>query len=64
MTGDPTDADLLWGAASGLGSGVGTVFLYRGLASGRMAVVAPVSAVGAAVVPVVVGSRPASAPPH
>jgi drug/metabolite transporter (DMT)-like permease len=31
------------------------VFLYRGLATGRMGVVAPVSAVGAAVVPVVVG---------
>ena len=55
VVGDPTTADLLWGAASGLGSGVGTVFLYRGLANGRMAVVAPVSAVGAAVVPVVVG---------
>jgi drug/metabolite transporter (DMT)-like permease len=55
VQGDPTSADLLWGAASGLGSGVGTVFLYRGLATGRMAVVAPVSAVGAAVVPVVVG---------
>lgn len=55
VTGDPTGADLLWGGASGLGSGVGTVFLYRGLANGRMAVVAPVSAVGAAVVPVVVG---------
>ena len=55
VRGDPTSADLLWGAASGLGSGTGTVFLYRGLANGRMAVVAPVSAVGAAVVPVVVG---------
>jgi drug/metabolite transporter (DMT)-like permease len=55
VPGDATTADLLWGAASGVGSGVGTVFLYRGLAAGRMAVVAPVSAVGAAVVPVVVG---------
>ena len=55
VPGEATTADLLWGAASGLGSGVGTVFLYRGLATGRMAVVAPVSAVGAAVVPVVVG---------
>ena len=55
VPGDPTTVDLLWGAASGLGSGVGTVFLYRGLAHGRMAVVAPVSAVGAAIVPVVVG---------
>ncbi|WP_183093968.1 EamA family transporter [Nocardioides stalactiti] len=55
VSGDPTRADLAWGLASGLGSGAGTVFLYRGLASGRMGVVAPVSAVGAAVVPVAVG---------
>ena len=53
--GEPTTADLVWGAVSGLGSGAGSVFLYRGFATGRMAVVAPVSAVGAAVVPVVVG---------
>jgi drug/metabolite transporter (DMT)-like permease len=53
--GDPAGADLAWGAAAGLGSGAGSVFLYRGLATGRMGVVAPVSAVGAAVLPVVVG---------
>ena len=40
---------------AGLGNGFGTAFLYRGLSSGRMGVVAPVSAVGAAVVPVAVG---------
>jgi drug/metabolite transporter (DMT)-like permease len=55
VPGDPTSGDLAWGALAGLGSGSGTVFLYRGLATGRMAVVAPVSAVGAAVVPVVIG---------
>ncbi|HEY3015522.1 MAG TPA: EamA family transporter [Nocardioides sp.] len=53
--GDPSASDLAWGALSGLGSGLGSAFLYRGLAAGRMGVVAPVSAVGAAVVPVVVG---------
>ncbi|THI99731.1 EamA family transporter, partial [Nocardioides sp.] len=53
--GDPTRADLLWGALSGVGGGAGSAFLYRGFATGRMGVVAPVSAVGAAVVPVVVG---------
>jgi drug/metabolite transporter (DMT)-like permease len=53
--GDPTRADLLWGVAAGVGNGFGTAFLYRGLASGRMGVVAPVSGVGAVVVPVVVG---------
>ena len=63
--GDPTAADLWWGAAAGVGNGFGTAFLYRGLSSGRMGVVAPVSGVGAAVIPVVVGvllgERPAAA---
>lgn len=48
-------AALGWGAISGIGSGLGTAFLYRGLGAGRMSVVAPVSAVGAAVLPVFVG---------
>jgi len=64
LGGDPDAAALLWGLASGLGSGLGTVFLYRGLATGRMSVVAPLSAVGAAVLPVIVGlltgERPAA----
>jgi drug/metabolite transporter (DMT)-like permease len=55
LGGDPTAADLWWGAAAGVGNGFGTAFLYRGLSSGRMGVVAPVSGVGAAVIPVVVG---------
>ena len=53
--GDPTAVDLAWGLVAGLGNGTGGVFLYRGLANGRMAVVAPLSAVGAALLPVVVG---------
>ena len=53
--GDPTAQDLAWGALAGLGSGSGTAFLYRGLALGRMGVVAPLSAVGAVVVPLLVG---------
>ncbi|UPK75655.1 DMT family transporter [Nocardioidaceae bacterium SCSIO 66511] len=48
-------ADWLWGAAAGLGGGVGTAFLYRGFAAGRMSVVAPVSALGSAIVPIVAG---------
>ena len=48
-------ADFAWALMAGLGSAVGTVFLYRGLARGRMGVVAPVSGVGAALVPVFVG---------
>ena len=53
--GRATGVDLAWGALAGIGSGLGGVFLYRGLAAGRMGVVAPVSAVGAAILPVVVG---------
>jgi drug/metabolite transporter (DMT)-like permease len=64
VDGEPTSADLWWGAAAGLGNGFGTAFLYRGLSSGRMGVVAPVSGVGAAVIPVVtgvaLGERPAA----
>ena len=46
--GSPSSADLWWGALAGIGSGAGGAFLYRGLAAGRMGVVAPISAVGAA----------------
>jgi len=53
--GSPTRADLAWGALAGVGTGVGTGFLYRGLSAGRMGVVAPLSAVGAALLPVIVG---------
>ena len=52
---DPTAVDLLWAAAGGMGSGLGVGFLYRGLSSGQMSVVAPISGVGAAVVPVLAG---------
>lgn len=60
----PTGVDLAWAAVAGVGNGFGTAFLYRGLASGRMGVVAPVSGVTAAVLPVLVGvlsgERPAA----
>jgi drug/metabolite transporter (DMT)-like permease len=55
VDGDPTRADFAWAVAAGTGNGFGTAFLYRGLSSGRMGVVAPVSGVGAAVIPVIVG---------
>jgi drug/metabolite transporter (DMT)-like permease len=51
----PSGTDLAWALLAGLGNGFGTAFLYRGLSSGRMGVVAPVSGVGAAVIPVVTG---------
>jgi drug/metabolite transporter (DMT)-like permease len=55
LDGSPTGHDLGWAMVGGLGNGFGTAFLYRGLAAGRMGVVAPISGVGAALVPVVVG---------
>ncbi|MFC7497440.1 MULTISPECIES: EamA family transporter [unclassified Nocardioides] len=53
--GSPTAGDLGWALVAGVSNGFGTAFLYRGLSSGRMGVVAPVSGVGAVLVPVVVG---------
>ncbi|MBO0852022.1 MAG: multidrug DMT transporter permease, partial [Pseudonocardia sp.] len=47
--------DLGWGALSGVGTGVGMAFLYRGLGRGAMSVVVPVSAVGGLAIPVLVG---------
>jgi drug/metabolite transporter (DMT)-like permease len=58
----PSVQAIAWGLGSGLAGGAGTLVLYRGLARGQMSVVGPVSAVGAAVVPVlagvVLGERP------
>ncbi len=63
--GDPTRTDLVWALVAGVANGFGTAFLYRGLSSGRMGVVAPVSGVGAVLVPVaagvVTGERPGAA---
>ncbi len=44
--------DWLWGIAAGLSGGVGVALLYRALAVGTMAVVAPITAVCAAIIPV------------
>lgn len=58
----PTGADFGWGAAGGVAGGVGVALFYRGLATGVMSVVAPVTAVTGAVVPVgaglLLGERP------
>ncbi len=53
--GDPIGLDLAYGAAAGVANGVGLGLLYRGLASGSMGVVAPVTAVVGAMVPVAWG---------
>lgn len=47
--------DWLWGGAAGLAGSVGLTLLYRALAEGRMSVAAPVSALMAALLPVLVG---------
>jgi uncharacterized membrane protein len=44
--------DWAWGFIAGLTGGIGVAFLYRALAVGAMAVVAPTTAVVAAVIPV------------
>lgn len=51
----PAPSDLGWGALSGVGTGVGMLFLYRGLGRGRMSVVVPLSAVAGLALPVLAG---------
>jgi len=53
--GSPPAAVIEWGALAGVGSAIGNQALYRGLASGAMNVVAPLSAVLTAVLPAIVG---------
>jgi drug/metabolite transporter (DMT)-like permease len=53
--GDPHAADFWWATLAGLGSAAGNVLIYLGLARGRMAVVAPLSAIVTGAVPLVVG---------
>lgn len=64
LGGSPRVIDLLLGAAGGLTGGAGVALLYRGLAAGTMSLVAPITGVAAAIVPVGVGlglgERPAS----
>jgi drug/metabolite transporter (DMT)-like permease len=62
-SGTPSTAQLLWAAFAGVGGGVGTAFLYRGLSAGRIGVVAPVSAVCAAALPVLVFTLTGEHPP-
>ncbi|PXY35448.1 EamA family transporter [Prauserella flavalba] len=51
----PRPESLAWGALSGVGTGVGMLFLFRGLGRGAMSVVVPVSAVGGVALPVLAG---------
>jgi len=59
---EPSRSDWVWGGIAGLSGGVGVALLYRALAVGVMAVVAPTTAVCAVLVPVAaaiaLGERP------
>jgi drug/metabolite transporter (DMT)-like permease len=61
----PVPAVVAWGAAAGVGSGIGTFCLYQGLSMGGMGPVATLSAVLTAVIPagvgLGVGDRPSTA---
>jgi drug/metabolite transporter (DMT)-like permease len=58
----PTAADAAWAAAAAVFGSVGLAGLYRALADGRMGIVAPVTGVLAAAIPVVVGVALAGLP--
>jgi drug/metabolite transporter (DMT)-like permease len=62
FAGDPTGRDLGLGAIAGGLNLVGLGLLYHGLATGRMGIVAPVTAVVAAVIPVVYGTATGERP--
>ncbi|MEV4001191.1 EamA family transporter [Actinomadura sp. NPDC049753] len=53
--GDVSPGPMAWGFVAGLCGGTGLIAFYRALARGPMSVVAPVSALAAAVIPVAVG---------
>ncbi|GAA1788016.1 EamA family transporter [Actinomadura chokoriensis] len=53
--GSPSAGPMTWGFVAGISGGAGLITFYRALARGPMSVVAPVSALAAAVLPVGVG---------
>lgn len=55
FTGSPVAGDLAWGAAAGFANAFGLGLLYHGLATGRMGIVAPISAMVGASIPVTWG---------
>ncbi len=59
----PPARDLLFGALAGLAGVIGILALYTGLARGRMGVVAPMTAVLSASIPVIVGIVTEGIPP-
>jgi drug/metabolite transporter (DMT)-like permease len=63
LGGELYGADLLWGAGAGVAGLGGLVLLYRGLSTGAMAIVAPITAVTGALVPMAVGLVTERTPP-
>ena len=59
----PSVADAGWSVAAGLLGGIGISALYQGLAVGRMGVVAPITGVMAALIPVAAGIAFEGLPP-
>jgi len=51
----PSATDIGWSVAGGLAGGIGISALYQGLAVGRMGIVAPITGVIAALIPVAAG---------
>ncbi|WP_255421178.1 DMT family transporter [Micromonospora solifontis] len=62
VPGTPRPLDLAWGLLAGVAGAGGVMLLYRALSTGMMAVVAPVTAITAAVVPIVAGLFTAHSP--
>ncbi|WP_174528570.1 EamA family transporter [Micromonospora maritima] len=62
VPGTPAPLDLAWGLLAGVAGAAGVMLLYRALATGVMAVVAPVTAITAAIVPIVAGLLLAHSP--
>jgi drug/metabolite transporter (DMT)-like permease len=56
-------ADIVWSVLAGVAGGIGITGLYNGLAVGRMGVVAPITAVIAALIPVAAGVALQGLPP-
>jgi drug/metabolite transporter (DMT)-like permease len=59
----PPLRDLLFGGLAGIAGAVGLLALYSGLAQGQMGVVAPITAVLSALIPVIVGIVTEGVPP-
>ena len=47
VSGSPAASDMLWGGLAGVSGGLAILALYRGFATGAIAVVSPIAAVGA-----------------